>query len=200
MNTLTIHVANALVAQPASTLSAQPANTLLAQLAETPPWLDSMLTSEIGLLVLFAISVLEGAMMLRFMPSEFVVPSALLLIGTSIPTVVAIVAVAVVGTTIGQTILFYLARRGGREYLLQKGWIPISESRLERVDGWFAKWGQVAVPLSNTMLFVRGLLTVPAGLSDMKVRRFVVLSAVGSLFFQSILATLYLLVGTVVTL
>lgn len=42
------------------------------------------------------------------------------------------------------------------------------------------------------MLFVRGLLTVPAGLSDIDGRTFVVLSALGSLLFQSILATLYL--------
>ena len=42
------------------------------------------------------------------------------------------------------------------------------------------------------MLFVRGLMTFPAGLSDMPVRTFVPLSAVGSLSFQSILAMLYL--------
>lgn len=173
---------------------------LILQLSETPDWLASMFTSEVGLLVLLGISILEGTMMLRFMPSELVVPSALLLIGSSIPEVVTIVTIAVIGTTIGQTILFLLARRGGREYLLQKGWIPLSESRLDRVDGWFDRWGQFAVPLSNTMLFVRGLLTIPAGLSDMDVRRFVVLSAAGSLSFQSILALLYLLAGEVITL
>ncbi|AKH97501.1 DedA family protein [Halanaeroarchaeum sulfurireducens] len=173
---------------------------LVAQLSETPSWLDAMLTSELGLLVLFGISILEGIMLLRFMPSELVVPSALLLIGSSIPEVVAIVALAVVGTTIGQTVLFYIARRGGREYLLQKGWVPLNESRLDRVDGWFDRWGVLAVPVTNTMLFVRGLLTVPAGLSDMDGRVFVVLSAIGSLSFQTILALLYLLAGEVIAL
>ncbi|UWG47743.1 putative membrane-associated protein, DedA family [Halanaeroarchaeum sp. HSR-CO] len=173
---------------------------VILQLSETPDWLASMLSSEIALLVLLGISILEGTMMLRFMPSELVVPSALLLIGSSIPEVVAIVAIAVVGTTIGQTFLFVLARRGGRKYLIQKGWIPLNESRLDRVDGWFDRWGQFAVPVTNTMLFVRGLLTVPAGLSDMQVRRFVVLSAVGSLSFQTILALIYLLAGEVIAL
>ena len=173
---------------------------LVAQLSETPAWLDAMLTSELGLLVLFGISILEGSMLLRFMPSELVVPSALLLIGSSIPQVVAIVALVVVGTTLGQTVLFYIARRGGREYLLQKGWVPLNESRLDRVDGWFERWGLLAVPVTNTMLFVRGLLTVPAGLSDMDGRVFVLLSAIGSLSFQTILALLYLLAGEVVAL
>lgn len=163
------------------------------QLDGTPPAVEALLTSEFALVVLFGISVLEGVMMLRFMPSELVVPSALLLIGSSPPEVVAIIAVAVIGTTAGQFILFTLVRRGGRNYVLQKSWFPVDESRLDRVDGWFDRWGALAVPASNTMLFIRGLLTVPAGLSDMDSRLFVVLSALGSISFQTILAALYLI-------
>lgn len=165
------------------------------QLEGTPPWLESLFTSELALAIFFGICVLEGAMLLRFMPSELVVPAALALIGSSIPQVIAIVAIAVVGTTIGQFCLFCLVRRAGREYVLQKRWFPLTESRLERFDGWFDRWGAIAVPVSNTMLFVRGLLTVPAGLSEMDGRSFVALSAVGSLSFQSILASLYLAGG-----
>ncbi|WP_226041931.1 VTT domain-containing protein [Natrinema sp. DC36] len=160
-----------------------------------PPWLESMFTSELALAVFFGICVLEGAMLLRFMPSELVVPAALALIGSSIPEVIVIVAIAVVGTTVGQFCLFCLVRRAGREYVLQKRWFPITESRLERFDGWFDRWGGLAVPVSNTMLFVRGLLTIPAGLSEMDGRSFVALSAIGSLSFQTILATLYLAGG-----
>ncbi|MFA9416796.1 DedA family protein [Natrinema sp. HArc-T2] len=170
------------------------------QLEGTPPWLESMLTSELALAVFFGICVLEGAMLLRFMPSELVVPAALALIGSSMPNVVAIVAIAVAGTTIGQFGLFCLVRRAGREYVLQKRWFPVTESRLERFDGWFDRWGAVAVAVSNTMLFVRGLLTVPAGLSEMDGRAFVALSAIGSLSFQSILAALYLLGGHLLAL
>lgn len=61
------------------------------------------------------------------------------------------------------------------------------------MDGSSSGGGAIAVPVSNTLLFVRGLLTVPAGLSDMDGRTFVVLSTLGSLSFQSILAALYLL-------
>ncbi|WP_247730116.1 DedA family protein [Halovivax limisalsi] len=162
-----------------------------------PSWLESYLSSEIGFLVLFGICILEGAMLLRFMPSELVVPLALALVGSSPGDVGAIVAIAVVGTTIGQTVLFVLARRAGREYVLRTRWVPVTESRLARFDGWFDRWGRLAVALSNTMLFVRGVLTVPAGLSRMHWRTFVALSAVGSLAFQSILAGLYLASGHV---
>jgi len=63
-------------------------------------------------------------MLLRFMPSELVVPAALALIGSSIPEVIAIVAIAVVGTTVGQFCLFCLVRRAGREYVLQSAGFP----------------------------------------------------------------------------
>ena len=46
----------------------------LLQIEGTPPEIEALLTSEIALFVLFGIAVLEGVMMLRFMPSELVVP------------------------------------------------------------------------------------------------------------------------------
>lgn len=157
-----------------------------------PRWLDVWLTSEFGMVILLGLCLLEGTMMLRFMPSELVVPVALLFIGTSIPEVVGVVIIAVVGTTAGQAVLFLVVRRGGRDYVLGKGWLPIGEERLDRFDAWFDRWGLLAVPFSNTMLFVRGLCTFPAGLSTMRLRTFVILSAAGSLSFQTILAALYL--------
>lgn len=167
------------------------------QLAEIPDWLERLLASEWALIVLFFVFVLEGAMLMYFMPSEAIVPGALLLIGSTVSDVIAILTVAVVGATIGQFLLFLVARRGGREYLLQKRWFRISESTLQRFDGWFDRWGPILVPVSNTLLFTRGMVTVPAGLSEMRGRTFVVLSAVGTLSFQSILAGLFLLAGRV---
>ncbi|MFC3958835.1 DedA family protein [Halovivax cerinus] len=176
-------------------LAVPPSSPVVLAVDSTPPWLESVLTSEGALVVFFCLCVLEGAMLLRFMPSELVVPVALALIGSSPSEVLAIVALAVVGTTIGQTALFLVVRHAGREYVLRKRWVPISESRLDRFDGWFERWGVFAIPASNTLLFVRGVLTVPAGLSRIDWRTFVTLSALGSLSFQSILATLYLLGG-----
>lgn len=167
------------------------------QADQTPAWLQELFASEWALLALLGICVLEGLMLLRFMPSELVVPSALFLVGSSLPDVAAIVAIAVVGTTLGQLLLFFLVRRGGRGYVLEKRWFPVGEERLDRFDAWFDRWGTIAVPLSNTLLFVRGLLTFPAGLSEMDWRAFLALSALGSAVFQSILAGVYLYADSV---
>jgi membrane protein DedA with SNARE-associated domain len=148
------------------------------------------LLQRYGLAAVFLVFVLEGAMLLVFAPNESVVPLAVLALAESPVDVAVVVAVAVAGATVGQTALFVLARRGGREFLLQRRWIRVSEENLDRFDTWFDRWGPVAVPATNTMLFVRGMVTVPAGFSGMDLRTFVVLSALGTVVFESLLAGL----------
>jgi len=151
------------------------------------------LIQDYGLLALVFIFVLEGAMLLYFAPSEILVPAA---IGALAKTnggydwvmVGSIMLVAVVGATAGQTALFLLAKRAGREWLLEKPWFRIEESKLDRFDRWFERWGRPAVPVSNALLFTRGMLTVPAGIAEIDVREFAVLSALGTLVFESWLA------------
>lgn len=170
----------------------------LLQADYAPGWVQDLLASEWAYLILLILCVLEGLMMLRFMPSELVVPSALFFIGSSIPKVVTIIITAVVGSTIGQLTLFFLVRRGGREFILQRRWFPVGEGRLDKFDRWFKRWGIIAVPVSNTLLFVRGVFTFPAGLSDMNWQQFLFLSALGSTSFQTIIAIIYIYAGQTV--
>lgn len=158
--------------------------------------LANRLIDRYGLLALLAIFVVEGAMVLYFAPSESLVPAGMTFLaatgdGYHVPTLVAIFAVAVVGATVGQVFLFVLAKRAGRQWLLEKPWFRIKESHLERVERWFGKWGRAAVPVSNALPFTRGMLTVPAGLADMSVREFAVLSAIGTLVFQAWIALVF---------
>jgi membrane protein DedA with SNARE-associated domain len=167
------------------------------QIAQLPDGLRNLLATDYGLLVLLGVFVLEGAMLLYVVPSELVVPGALALLGGSAGTAVTVVAVAVVGATVGQYALFSLAKRVGRERFLRSRWFRVSDDALARFENWFDRWGPVVVPVSNTLLFTRGMVTVPAGLADMGDRQFVLLSALGTLSFQSILAGLYLWFDTV---
>jgi membrane protein DedA with SNARE-associated domain len=164
------------------------------QLDAMPPRLLALLESEWAYVALFGVFVLEGAMLMYFMPSELIVPGSLLLLGDG--ALLPVLGVAILGATVGQFALFKLAKRGGREYLLEKSWFRIEESKLDRFDGWFERWGPVVVPVTNALLFTRGMLTVPAGFAGMDDRRFVVLSAAGTLVFEVALAALYLYAGT----
>lgn len=167
-----------------------------AVVPELPEFLRQLLVSDVAFVVLFLVFVLEGAMLLYVAPSELLVPGALVLIGEEY--LVPILAIAVAGATVGQYALFLVAKYGGREYLVSRSWFRLDESKLDRFDGWFERWGQVVVPASNAMLFTRGMLTVPAGFAEMPSRRFLVLSALGTLLFESALAALFIFGGRVV--
>jgi membrane protein DedA with SNARE-associated domain len=161
---------------------------------------DEQLARELiqtyGLYALLGIFVLEGAMLLYFAPSEALVPFAIATFATT-PSgydwgmIAVIFAVAVTGATAGQVALFLLAQRGGREWLLAKPWFRIDEDRLSRFDRWFDRYGKPAVPVSNALLFTRGMLTVPAGVAEMDVREFAALSALGTLAFETWLALVW---------
>jgi membrane protein DedA with SNARE-associated domain len=146
------------------------------------------LLDRYGLLALFAVLILEGAMLLYFAPSEALVPAGIALLAESTAEVAVVILVAVAGATVGQFLLFTFAKRGGREYLLEKPWFRVGEDRLDRFDRWFDRWGPLVVPVSNALLFTRGMLTVPAGLAEMEDWQFLVLSALGTLVFQTWLA------------
>jgi len=153
-----------------------------------------VLLERYWLAALLAVFVLEGAMLLYFAPSESLVPAAVGLarttdIAPASPVVyVLVVATAVVGATGGQFLLFALAKRWGRERLLARPWFRLGTRRLARFEQWFQKWGRLAVPLSNSLPFTRGMLTVPAGFSEMPDRQFLALSALGTLVFETVLA------------
>ncbi len=146
------------------------------------------LFDQYGVTTLFGIFVVEGAMLLYFAPSESLVPAAVLFLAESTTDIAVILGIAVVGATIGQTVLFLVAKRGGRAVIRERRWITVSEDTLDRFEGWFDRWGPIAVPVSNTLLFTRGMVTIPAALAEMDTRRFVVFSALGTLSFEAILA------------
>lgn len=143
-----------------------------------------------GLVALFVLFVLEGSMLLYIVPSESLVPGAILLLAESAIDYPLIIGVAVIGSTVGQTLLFVLSKRKGRTYLLSRSWFKVSGERVEQFEDWFANWGPVTVPLSNMLPLVRGMLTVPAGFADMDTRKFIVLSTVGTLLIETILTAI----------
>lgn len=151
------------------------------------------LFEQYGWAALVGMSVLEGLMLLYFAPSEALVPAGILLLAESPVGALAVVALVVTGATVGQFLLFSAAKRGGRRYLERSRWLSDGD-RLDRVQGWFDRYGVVLVAVSNTLPLVRGMVTVPAGLADMDDRLFLTLSVVGTLCYQLLLAGVVLLV------
>jgi membrane protein DedA with SNARE-associated domain len=82
-----------------------------------------------------------------------------------------------VGSLIGWAVGFY----GGRPFLERRGrWVHLTPDRLDRAEAWFARYGDWAVLLGRVMPVVRSFISIPAGVLEMPVVRYTVLTAIGS--------------------
>ena len=89
--------------------------------------------------------------------------------------------VGAVGNVIGSWIAYWVGQKGGRPVLEKYGrYILISRHDLDRADAWFAKYGEAAIFFSRLLPVVRTFISFPAGVAGMDLKRFSILSFLGS--------------------
>ncbi len=85
------------------------------------------------------------------------------------------------GATLGAYVIFLAARHLGRPGLLRfAGRVRVSEKSVERAERWFAKYGDKSVLLGRCVPGVRELVSVPAGILDMRTPKFLAYTFAGS--------------------
>lgn len=122
-------------------------------------------------------------------PSEVVLPVAGFLAGQGHMALVTTIVAATVGSVVGAILLYALGARLGRPRLRRAiDAIPlVDRGDLERAESWFDRHGGMAVLTGRVIPVVRSLVSLPAGLERMSVPLFLVLTAVGSAVYNSVL-------------
>jgi len=121
-------------------------------------------------------------------PSELLLPLAGSRVASGDFDYVPAVLAATLGSVAGALLLYALGRFGGRPILLRYGRIlRLDERRLDRADDWFDTHGPKLVLFGRLIPGVRSVISVPAGLSEMPVWRFVALTALGSTVWNCLL-------------
>jgi membrane protein DedA with SNARE-associated domain len=114
-------------------------------------------------------------------PSEVILPLTGFLVEQGSLAFIPAFMVATAGSLAGALLIYGLSGWGGRELILRHGrMLRIEEADLDRADGWFDRYGGAVVLFGRMVPGVRSLVSIPAGLSEMPLGRFVVLSALGS--------------------
>ena len=148
-------------------------------------WAQTLLTDG-GYAVLAALILLEN--LLPPIPSEVLLPLAGSRVATGDMAFLPAVLAATAGSIAGALILYALGRLGGRPLLLRHGRIlRLDEQRLDRADDWFDRHGPKLVLFGRLVPGVRSVVSIPAGLSEMPVGRFVALTALGSTVWNALL-------------
>ena len=119
------------------------------------------------------------------LPSELIMPLSgwLLIKEDGLPVGFVLVAgfFGALGNVLGSLLSYWIGAWGGRPLLNKYGkYILISRHDLDRADAWFAKYGDWAVLISRVLPVVRTFISFPAGIARTNLRKFVLLTFLGS--------------------
>jgi membrane protein DedA with SNARE-associated domain len=96
----------------------------------------------------------------------------------------AFVVMALAGTLgylVGAIVGWWIGLRGGRRLLERHGrWLHLGPERLERAERWFDRWGNVGVLIGRLTPLVRSFVSIPAGVFEMRLAPYTVLTLIGS--------------------
>ena len=86
-----------------------------------------------------------------------------------------------IGYTVGSVGGWWLGVHGGRPFLERRGrWLHLNEDKLVRAERWFDRWEDWAVFLGRITPVVRSFVSIPAGVFRAPLRRYTVLTLIGS--------------------
>jgi membrane protein DedA with SNARE-associated domain len=118
-------------------------------------------------------------------PSEVVMPVSGIVAGRGDLSIALVIIFGTVGAVVGQLLWFWLGVRVGEQGLKKLArrygrWLTITPRDIDKADDWFDKHGHKAVLIGRLVPGVRTLVSLPAGLSEMSLRRFLIYSTIGS--------------------
>jgi membrane protein DedA with SNARE-associated domain len=100
-------------------------------------------------------------------------------------TLLGVIVAGVAGELLG-CLIAYAAGYYGRIDLLERNkLIHIDHRRLDWVDSWFQRHGDVTVFFARLIPLVRAFISLPAGVAEMPLRRFIPLTLAGSVIWLS---------------
>lgn len=124
-------------------------------------------------------------------PSELVLPLAGFEIARGNLSFAGALAAATIGSLIGASVLYLMARRGGRPLILRlRGALRVDEPALERAERRFERHSSWIVLLGRMVPGLRSIVSLPPGLLRMPFGRYLALTALGSLAWNALLIML----------
>ncbi len=150
--------------------------------------------SFLGYWGIFILMTLES--MIAPVPSEAVMPFAGYLVTTGRFSLWLVVFVATVGSIVGSLISYYVGYYGGKPFVLKFGkYLLLDECHLNWTEKWFKKRGAKTIFISRFIPVVRHLISIPAGIGKMNLKKFCVYTFTGAFAWNFILTYAGVLLG-----
>lgn len=147
---------------------------------------------------IFAAALLEN--LFPPIPSELVFP----LIGFSAQTnglgmagAIGMAIIGAAGSTVGAIIIYFVALKIGLPTITRIGkrYHLISESDIRKTETWFVRHGELAIFLGRMAPGIRELISIPAGIAEMNIVRFIFFTFIGSCIWSLFLTLIGFFIG-----
>ncbi len=130
-------------------------------------------------------------------PSEAVMPFAGFLWFDHKMTFIMIALVSTFGSIVGSLISYWIGASGGRPLVRKFGkYLLLNEHHLDKTHEFFLKYGDKTIFFSRFIPVVRHLISIPAGIGRMGLKKFILYTTVGAAIWNSLLAYLGYLLGS----
>ena len=121
-------------------------------------------------------------------PSELVLPLAGFQVARGTLGFVPALGASTLGAVVGALVLYAIARLGGRPLVLRlHPLLRITERDMDRADRWFDRRAFAIVLFGRLVPGIRSLVSVPAGLSEMPLWRFLAATTAGAVTWNAAL-------------
>ncbi|HZW39102.1 MAG: DedA family protein [Syntrophothermus sp.] len=128
-------------------------------------------------------------------PSDLVVLVAGSLIAKSTINFIPVLLWTSFGSVLGFMSLFYIGSTLDRKVIKTKRLKFISVEALEKAENWFTKYGYLVILLNRFLPGTRSVISFFAGLSELDVKKTIVLSTVSALIWNAIIIYLGYIFG-----
>ena len=147
--------------------------------------------SSYGYFAVFLFMTLESALIP--IPSEVTMTFAGFLSGVGILNIWVVTFIGAFGNLVGSLLAFWLGRKMGEGWIRVAirrwgKWLLIHEKDFDKALSWFNKYGQGVTFGSRLLPIVRTFISLPAGIADMDIKLFSLLTFIGSFIWSGILA------------
>jgi membrane protein DedA with SNARE-associated domain len=132
-------------------------------------------------------------------PSELIMPSIGYIVSLRNLSYLGLITTIISGTcgaSLGATVIYYFSLKLGRKFIVKYGrYFMMSEKKISSAEDWFKKYGTKAVFFGRMAPGIRELISVPAGLSAMNFKSFLVYTFAGSFVWTAFLASIGYFLG-----
>lgn len=129
-------------------------------------------------------------------PSEVILTFGGFMTTQSEMSVIGVILVSTIGSILGAIILYLVGRLINKDVI--EKWLDgkvgkilrFKREDVEKANGWFERKGKWTVLFCRCVPIVRSLISIPAGMSKMAVAPFILLTALGSAVWNTLLVIL----------